>query len=125
LSDPVKFVKENYGDQVDQIDTGVAITRGIQQGIYNPLEEESYDGDVSPVNNNVSQLFINGTLVGSNLTVSGEWGTPPAEFRLASEAGGGNQSENLRMATFRYHTRARTPAEILAEFNAERSRFGV
>jgi hypothetical protein len=77
------------------------------------------------VNNNVSQLFINGVLVGSNLTVSGEWGTPPAEFRLASEVEGGNQSENLRMATFRYHTRARTPAEILAEFNAERSRFGV
>jgi hypothetical protein len=50
LSDPVKFVKENYGDQVDQIDTGVAITRGVQQGIYNPLEEESYDSDVSPVN---------------------------------------------------------------------------
>lgn len=77
------------------------------------------------VNNTVSQLFINGVLVGSNLTVSGEWGTPPAEFRLASEVEGGNQSENLRMASFRYHTRARTPAEILAEFNAERSRFGV
>lgn len=49
LGDPVKFIKDNYGSQVDQIDTGVAITRGVQQGIYNPLEEEGYDGDVSPV----------------------------------------------------------------------------
>jgi hypothetical protein len=77
------------------------------------------------VNNNLSQLYINGVLAGSNSTVSGTWGTPPPEFRLASETGGNNQSENLRMATFRYHTRARTAAEILAEFNAERSRFGV
>jgi hypothetical protein len=50
LGDPVKFIKDNYGAQVDLIDTGVAITRGNQQGIYNPLEEEGYDGDVSPVN---------------------------------------------------------------------------
>lgn len=49
LGDPVKFVKQNYGDQVDLIDTNVAITRGVNQGIYNPLVEASYDGDVSPV----------------------------------------------------------------------------
>lgn len=77
------------------------------------------------VNNNRSYLYINGVQVGTNTTVSGTWGTPPAEFRLASEVGGGNQSENLKMATFRYHTRARTAAEVLAEFNSERSRFGV
>jgi hypothetical protein len=75
-------------------------------------------------NNSVSELYLNGVRVGTR-NLGGEWGTPPSEFRLASEVGGGNQSENLRMASFRYHTRSRTAAEILAEFNAERGRFGL
>jgi hypothetical protein len=76
------------------------------------------------VNDDFSELYLNGTRVGTR-ELDGEWGTPPSEFRLASETGSGNQSENLRMATFRYHTRARTAAEILAEFNSERARYGV
>lgn len=76
------------------------------------------------VNDNVSQLFINGVQVGSR-NVSGTWGTFDGDLRLASEAGGGNQSENLRMAVFRFHSRARTAAEIAAEFNTERARYGV
>ena len=76
------------------------------------------------VNNNSSRLYINGTQVGT-ASVSGTWGTPPSDFRIANETGGGNQSENLRMATFRYHTRARTAGEVLAEFNAEKSRYGL
>lgn len=76
------------------------------------------------VNNNLSELYLNGVRVGSR-ELDGTWGTPPSEFRLASEVDGWNQSENLRMATFRYHTRARTAAEIVAEFNSERARYGV
>lgn len=76
-------------------------------------------------NNTVSQLYINGVLVGTNSNIEGTWGTAPAQFRIASEVDGWNQTPNLKMATFQYHTRARTAAEVLAEFNAERSRFGL
>jgi hypothetical protein len=76
-------------------------------------------------NNTVSQLYINGVLVGTNSNIEGTWGTAPEQFRIASEVDGWNQTPNLKMATFQYHTRARTAAEVLAEFTAERSRFGV
>lgn len=36
------FVHTNYGTEVDIIDTGLSITRGINQGIYNPQLEQSY-----------------------------------------------------------------------------------
>jgi hypothetical protein len=77
------------------------------------------------VNGDKSELYINGNLVGSNTNITGTWGTSPEYFMLAQEYGGGNSSQFLKMATFRYHTRSRTSAEILAEFDAEKSRFGL
>lgn len=47
---PVRFRKDDYGSQVDYIDTDVAITRGDQNGPFNPLVEEGWDQDVSPAN---------------------------------------------------------------------------
>jgi hypothetical protein len=46
----ISFTKTDYGDEVDEIDTGLSITRGVQRGIYNPLLEEGWDtGDrISP-----------------------------------------------------------------------------
>jgi len=42
---PVRFTKTNNGNEVDYIDANVAITRGNNQFIYNPLvEEESGSG---------------------------------------------------------------------------------
>ena len=39
----VNFVKTDYGSEVDAIDTGLSITRGNNQGIYNSALEQSYD----------------------------------------------------------------------------------
>ena len=39
----VNFVKTDYGSEVDEIDTGLSITRGNNQGIYNSALEQSYD----------------------------------------------------------------------------------
>jgi hypothetical protein len=51
---PVFFEKEDYGDQVDEIDTNIAITRGNNQGIYNPYLEPGWDDTdndgISPIN---------------------------------------------------------------------------
>lgn len=77
------------------------------------------------VNGNRSDLYINGVLAGSRTNISGTWGTSPDHFMLGQEFGGGNPSENLRMATFGYHTRSRTASEVASEFNAQRDRFGV
>lgn len=50
----IEFVKQNYGDQVDVLiadngnGSGVAITRGNNQGIYNPYREEGWNSGVSP-----------------------------------------------------------------------------
>lgn len=39
----VSFTKTNGGNEVDAIDTSIAITRGNNQGIYNPLLETQWD----------------------------------------------------------------------------------
>ena len=44
----LKFTKSDYGSETDYINEGVAITRGSQQGIYNPLVEGGWDANVSP-----------------------------------------------------------------------------
>jgi hypothetical protein len=39
----VVFTKSDYGDEIDEIDSGLSITRGNNQGIYNPLLEDNWD----------------------------------------------------------------------------------
>jgi len=55
VEDPNYFRKTDYGDEVDDVFIGVddstlqiGITRGNNQGIYNPYTEEEWDEDVSP-----------------------------------------------------------------------------
>lgn len=43
-SDWIYFQKTNYGSEVDKLGSKVAITRGNQQGLYNPYQEDSYNG---------------------------------------------------------------------------------
>jgi hypothetical protein len=55
LGDPSFFEKTNNGSEIDVIipddgeGSGVGITRGNNQGIFNPYREEGWDSDVSPV----------------------------------------------------------------------------
>jgi hypothetical protein len=52
LDDAVSFEKANGATgntAIDFIDDGIALTRGNQNYLYNPLEEESVDRDVSPI----------------------------------------------------------------------------
>ena len=44
---PVYFTHSDFGNEVDFIDNKVAITRNVNQGIYNPLMEPSYNGSNS------------------------------------------------------------------------------
>lgn len=54
ITDPNYFEKLDYGDQIDIIvpddgeGSGVGITRGENNGIYNPYREEGWDENVSP-----------------------------------------------------------------------------
>jgi hypothetical protein len=54
VTDPNYFRKEDYGNEVDVIveddgqGAGIGITRGTDQGIYNPYREGSWDSDISP-----------------------------------------------------------------------------
>jgi hypothetical protein len=43
----VYFVKTNYGSEVDNIDTNVAITRGDHQGIYNPITNPDWNDNTN------------------------------------------------------------------------------
>jgi hypothetical protein len=43
VTEPVLFEKTDYGNEEDLIDTNLAITRGNNQGIYNPLLEPRWD----------------------------------------------------------------------------------
>jgi hypothetical protein len=52
---PVRFTKIDNGDQVDIFvedvpqGSGIGITRGVNQGIYNPYQESGWDSSQSPV----------------------------------------------------------------------------
>lgn len=54
ISDPNFFVKNDYGDEIgilspnNPVGTGVGITRGNNQGIYNPYQENGWNNSVSP-----------------------------------------------------------------------------
>jgi hypothetical protein len=50
IGDEILFAKENNEEQIDIIDedNDIAITRGVEDGIYNPLQEEEWDSDESP-----------------------------------------------------------------------------
>lgn len=50
ITNPNFFKKTDYGSEVDEISEGLHITRGNNQGIYNPLEEEGWSDNTSPVN---------------------------------------------------------------------------
>jgi hypothetical protein len=54
LGDEVHFVKENNGSQVDEIATGISITRGPKGYIFNPAAGDSYFPDESPYVQNSS-----------------------------------------------------------------------
>jgi hypothetical protein len=41
----VEFLHTDYGNEVDYIDNQVAITRNVNQGIYNPYVESKYNGN--------------------------------------------------------------------------------
>jgi hypothetical protein len=43
----VYFDKSNYGSEVDNIDTNVAITRGDNQGPYNPITDDNWNDNTS------------------------------------------------------------------------------
>lgn len=51
ITNPNYFTKTDYGNEIDifvaddPVGTGIAITRGNSQGIYNPFQEEGWDGD--------------------------------------------------------------------------------
>jgi hypothetical protein len=52
LGETVSFEKVDYdtsNSAIDFIDDGIALTRGNRNYLYNPLEEETVDSDVSPV----------------------------------------------------------------------------
>ena len=45
----VTFIHTNYGSEIDIIEGNTQITRGTEQGIYNPAEESGWDSNQSPV----------------------------------------------------------------------------
>jgi hypothetical protein len=57
IGEPVLFTKTDYGDEVDEIDTNIAITRGDNQGIYNPYLELEWDNTDDDGNSPLNTLW--------------------------------------------------------------------
>ena len=73
IGEPVTFTKSDYGNEVDEIDTGLSITRGNNGGIYNPLSENNWNDNTNAPNSHPSPLNTEWNSTGwTNLTnVSG------------------------------------------------------
>ncbi len=76
------------------------------------------------VNGTRSDFYINGVLASTAEGITGPFMGTLGAFTIA-QAANGFQAENLEMGELRYYNRARSPKEILAEFTATRTRYGV
>ena len=76
------------------------------------------------VNGTRSDFYANGVLLSTTTNISGSYGGTLGYFGIAA-TGGSFQATNLEMGELRYYNRARSPKEILAEFTATRTRYGV
>ncbi len=76
------------------------------------------------VNGTRSDFYINGVLASTAEGITGPFMGTLGAFTIA-QAAGGFQATNLEMGELRYYNRARSPKEILAEFTATRTRYGV
>jgi len=45
INKDIYFIKSDYGSEIDEISEGLHITRGDRGWLYNPLVDESYDGE--------------------------------------------------------------------------------
>ncbi len=76
------------------------------------------------VNGTRSDFYINGVLSSTAEGITGPFTGTLGAFTIA-QANGGFQATNLEIGELRYYNRARSPKEILAEFTATRTRYGV
>lgn len=57
--EPVVFTKTDFGDEIDVIDTNLAITSNIDQGIYNPFFETHWDDTDNDGSSPINTLWNN------------------------------------------------------------------
>ena len=68
-------------------------------------------------------FYVNGVATGGTTYISGNFTGTLGDFNLAN-VGGGFQADNLRVGYARVDNRARSPGEILREYNATKSVYG-
>jgi len=96
IGEPVNFTKTNYGDEVDSIDTDISITRGENQGIYNPELEPEWDG-----NDNDFELHKSPKNTGWNTEGWGDLTNLNArEYETFYDAVGGSLGNNVLAPNF-------------------------
>jgi hypothetical protein len=74
--------------------------------------------------NGVTRLYINGTEVGYNTGVSGNFGGGASDFTLGDSFGGGFPL-NGKIGGAMAYSRTLTDAEVISEFNRTKSRYGL
>jgi hypothetical protein len=74
-------------------------------------------------NGSIHFLYLNGSVIGSNISASGPWSASGIAVTLAYA--GFHTYHNGRISNARIHTRGLSQVEILQNFNATRGRFGI
>lgn len=72
-----------------------------------------------------SDLYINGTLLGSNTSITGSFGASSSNFRIGQTTNAGNYPVNGDISAVKFYNRALSADEILQNFNAVRGRYGI
>ena len=75
-------------------------------------------------NTNRSDLYINGTLAGSNTNITGSFGSNSGLFRVGNNLSG-LWSTKGRMSHIHFYNIALTAAQVTQNFNALRGRYGI
>lgn len=74
---------------------------------------------------NLMQMFINGNLLATTRTISGSIADASDKFWVGAANGGGSSWWSGNIGNIKVYNRALTTQEVLQNFNATRSRFGV
>jgi hypothetical protein len=121
-----KFYVLNYGDG-QTFECRVEPTNG--PGYYDNLPSigsrlNTMTHYAFVVNGTRSDFYANGVLLSTTENISGSYGGTLGYFGIG-RIQNSFEATDLVMGELRYYNRARSPKEILAEFNATKTRYGV
>jgi len=99
---------------------------GVQQSYNFQLNTWYHVTFIVDIPGNNYKMYVNGSQIWSSNAVLGtDFQNPGVSGVIASRYGGSSNNANIRLGSFYFYNRALSAIEVLQNFNATRTRFGI